>query len=202
MRSLMHANSSDSPSELAAGDAGLLIALPSACVAIAGCAYHLLHQKLLVTASWGPYGLIYSPYLTLTPAFAFCGLYSLSKGAKGLWAMLVGTAIALVVTTNFRGSFYWPGTFEMAHKSVIHTVMPMSIGIAAGGVYALYRRVPGTRLRTVALAIVIVAFAWTLGDANRDIGMVSLSPYTLHLALGAAYIGAVVVALLVRFAEG
>ncbi|RYG37473.1 hypothetical protein EON81_06580 [bacterium] len=190
-----------STDEFGALDAGLLIALPLACTAFAGCAYHFVHQTFLVRTSIGPSGLVHSPYLTLVPAFAFCGWYGGRLGRNGLLATMVGGFIAIFATLNFRGSFYWPGTFEMSAFGLYHTLGPMLLGAVLGLFFARTKRGVPRYAKSLAGAVLTLALTWVWADASRDIGIESLSPYSLHFALLGTYAVAVASAVLVRFAS-
>jgi len=179
-------------------DVALLIVAPYAAMIFAGCAYHWVHMTFLVWTDVGPLGLVYSPYITLTPLLAICSWYGASRNAESALSAAVGTVIALVATVNFRGSFYWPGTFDARTIPFPHTVIPVIVGFCLGMLLSSRKPLSMVFGRYFILTITLIALCWSWVDANRDIGIYSLSPYSAHLALTDICGVAVVVGLLVR----
>lgn len=179
-------------------EAGLLLVAPLGCIAFVGCAYHALHMGLLVNTPLGPRGLFYSPYFTITSMVMLCMWCGLSRSVECAFTVLIGCMITLLAIFNFRGSFYWPGTFDAQAISPWHTFTPFILGICLGAAIARLRPVLGPHLLITLGLLLFGGVTWSWFDSKRDIGMYSLAPYSLHIAVSATCLVGAIVAILVK----
>ncbi len=190
---------SDQPSASHPLAIGFAVALPSAVVCLTECIFREVHRSFLVQSSIGPTSLVFGPYFVLVPLLTLTTFLCLTMDRNALLGSAVGYTCAIILMIRFRGSHYWPGTFDMAHASYLHSFLPLLLSIVSA--LLLHRTWPIVKLQSIKTLIILgavlaIALTWTFINSFRDIGLYTLAPYTRHFALMAVFVsaGAIIVA--------
>jgi hypothetical protein len=118
------------------------------------------------------------------PLLVYAAWKAFSGGKDDVLALLCGITLATFTMFHFRGSHHWPGFLGWEWGPKAYSYVPVWAPIPVGALLAKVMKNSWKSWDAIAfVSVVVVALLWSAIDANRDIGMYHLSPYTRHLAL-------------------
>lgn len=175
------------------GRVAISVALPTFAITVFDSIFTRSHQAIFVDMNFGPTWLRVGPYLLLPPFLALCYGMILCKTRPAWLSVVSGTAVSLLVITRFRGSYQWPGTFDLFDRSLLNTFTPILLALMLAPIFArLISKGNSKSLTFFALIVASSACALSIMDARSSI-ISSSYPYSRHIAvllLGATALGA------------
>ncbi len=157
------------------------LTVPICGLTIAEGTFRVLHVTMLRDTPWGPTSLLYAQFVILPVLIGFAGAGVFKRLRQRILPWLLGVVLAVIAIRTFRGSHYWPGTFDMNAWSFWYTIIPFMLSVPVQ--YVASKLIRPNLSWWFSIGTVAIGGLWVWIDAYRDIGLYTLHPYSRQYAV-------------------